>query len=149
MCNLMFKFHLLMSFSLSLSLWIFIIIHIETWRSRSQWSDRLRISSCTFLTRTSQTSGRTSCDRSFSWVVHCFDFALTLSIFRPFSFFVYFKLFVSFLFLWYYFCVFSIRFLIFEVEYFRNAAVGLIVAKRKQLPIATIFTTHATLLGRW
>lgn len=30
-----------------------------------------------------------------------------------------------------------------------NAAVGLIVSRRKQLPVATIFTTHATLLGRY
>lgn len=29
------------------------------------------------------------------------------------------------------------------------AAVGLIVAKRWNLKIATLFTTHATLLGRW
>lgn len=32
--------------------------------------------------------------------------------------------------------------------FYRLAGVGLIVSKRRNLPVATLFTTHATLLGR-
>ncbi len=39
-------------------------------------------------------------------------------------------------------CMYTVSFLI-------QTAVGLIMARRQSVPVATVFTTHATLLGRY